>query len=362
MSRSTSPRIDPVDIGIVVVIAAVGAVVVQRVVPELDDRWFLPAAVALVVGLVVALAAPRPRPTSEARPSAVVGLSDPPVAAAAPTRPPASAAAPTIQAPTPPARAPLRIDPDATHVRVRRVPVHFTNDRFVVRSLSLPKLGNEDGENEDGWFVTTDVRRLSVADGASSAFASRQWSKLLTESFAAERMLDLSDAQQRVDFVATCAARWDAATSGGGDWWSNDARAKGSFAAFVGVVLADDLSFVADAVGDSCLMAVDESGRLRMSFPLTSAEQFDSTPSLLGTNEPEAGEWRRAAGRLAPGHSLVLATDAVAEWLLGDAAQRLPWLVQADETVWTEALVGLRERNEMVNDDVTIVVATCRGA
>lgn len=354
MSGNSRPRVDVIDLAIVGAIGVLGTLFVNRFVPELERKW-IPGLAAIAVGSLTALAAPRsrvaPPPTSPAAPAPV-----------APPPPPGPVGPPAAVGLVPTSPRPTRaIDPDATHVRVKRAPQRYSNDRFTVRSVSVPKLGNDDDENEDGWFVTTDIRRLSVADGASSAFASRQWSQLLTESFAADRQLDLAIGAQRVQFVETCAARWDAVTSGGGDWWSNDARARGSFAAFVGVVVADDLTFVADAVGDCCIMLCEPTGRLRLSFPLDSAGQFDSTPSLLATNDPAMGDWRRTAGRLEPGQSLALVSDAVAAWLLTDAGRRLPWLLSNDETAWVDAFDAARSSRDMVNDDVTVVVATAKG-
>jgi|CXWL01.1.fsa_nt_gi serine/threonine protein phosphatase PrpC len=345
MTESSTPRADPVDVLLVVVIAASGAAVVRSFAADVE-RWWAPGAIALAVGLLIAVFAPRPIavPVSAER-RAPLGLGDP-----------------LLPPPTPATARPFAppVDPDATHLRVRRAPQNLNTDRFEVRILSLPKLGNDQDENEDGWFVTTDVRRLAVADGASSAFASRQWSKILTESFASDPRIELSSTEGRMAFVEACSQRWHAAVAGNGDWWSNEARGRGSFAALVAVELAEDLTFVASAVGDCCLMLCDESDRLRLSFPVDSAAAFDSTPSLLATNAPDLGDWRRASGRLAPGQSLVLVSDAMAEWLLKDSASRLPWLLGSDEAAWAQALVAVRERNDMVNDDVTVVVARCR--
>ena len=111
---------------------------------------------------------------------------------------------------------------------------------------------------------------------------------------------------------------------------------------------------------DCCLMVCEGNGRLRLSFPIDTAGAFNSTPPLLETNSPGAGDWRQVAGRLSPGESLVLVSDAVAEWLLMDPSRRLPWLLGSDEAAWTEALGAAREWHDMVNDDVTVVAVRCK--
>lgn len=355
MSDSTL-RLDPVDATIAVAVGAAGAAAVKFL--DIDpQRWWLPGAIGALVGLGAALLAPRPHTPASLVPAP---LPPPPTARAITALEPDESATVRV-ARSPRTRTPLPEDDDATVVRRRTAPAVFETDRFSVRSLSLPKLGNEHNENEDGIFVATDLSRLAVADGASSAFASRQWAQILTESFATQPAVDLSIADARGEFVERCARRWQAAVAGGSDWWSNDARDRGSFAAFVGVTIGDDLKVVANAVGDCCLFVLDRSQQLRLAFPLDNAAAFDSTPSLLSTNEPDEGEWRRAKGRLTTGDTLVLASDAVAQWLLSDAA-RLPWLSSSDPDAWAQELNATREQHVMVNDDVTVVTVTCKGA
>ena len=151
--------------------------------------------------------------------------------------------------------------------------------------------------------------------------------------------------------------------------WHGEAKARaGAFATLLGLAIGsapDDsgrLSWQAMAVGDSCLFVVRD-GRLRLSFPLEDPAEFDNNPALVCSNPDNAGGlWesvRRSSGECAPGDLLILATDALACWLLAEhAAGERPWetLLALDPPAWA-GWVGERRRNgSMRNDDTTLVI------
>ena len=148
--------------------------------------------------------------------------------------------------------------------------------------------------------------------------------------------------------------------------WHGEAKARaGAFATVLGLAIGAEsgrLSWQAMAVGDSCLFVVRD-GRLRLSFPLEDAAEFDNNPALVCSNPDNAGNlWegvRRSGGECVPGDLLILATDALACWFLAEhAAGEKPWetLMALDSPAWS-GWVGERRRNgSMRNDDTTLVV------
>src|SRR5207245_2411557 len=81
------------------------------------------------------------------------------------------------------------------------------------------------------------------------------------------------------------------------------------------------------AVGDCCLMHVDDVGkgmRAIETFPLQRSSQFTMSPYLIGSRSDDESLKDRiqvSKGSLRDGDMLLLATDAMAAWLLNRHAQ-----------------------------------------
>lgn len=218
------------------------------------------------------------------------------------------------------------------------------------RLLTVPKLGNPAASNEDAVAVSRDGWSIAIADGASSAFASSEWSRGLVDTFVADQP-DLTTPEGREELVGTAIERWVAVTSGATDWWSDEARSRGSFAALVGLSIDPDGEYTAVAVGDSCLFVFDTDGALHTAFPMTSADEFNLTPQLVGTIGADRVEWASRSGRLGSGQIVLLATDGLAQWLLGDRSHASRFL-SAEPGARADLLQELRRSGEMVNDDI----------
>ncbi|MGI8537679.1 MAG: hypothetical protein ACR2K2_14630, partial [Mycobacteriales bacterium] len=123
--------------------------------------------------------------------------------------------------------------------------------------------------------------------------------------------------------------------------------------------------WTAEAVGDSCLFHIS-GDQLQSAFPLSGAEQFDSSPALVHTGLRDKDlldkHRRRTSGTFASGDEFFLCTDALAAWLLSqDAVQGKPWSQWShfwpakrggvfDEWIATERFSG-----RLHNDDVTLL-------
>src|SRR5262249_3615526 len=114
------------------------------------------------------------------------------------------------------------------------------------------------------------------------------------------------------------------------------------------------------AVGDSCCFWV-RGNVLLLSFPVTSWSEFGIAPLLFRSKpigalpEPVA-----AQGTCRPGDLFLFATDAMAQNLLRSIAEGTPpdwerfWVLDADQ--WRREIETLRDRNEIVDDDCTMVL------
>ena len=150
--------------------------------------------------------------------------------------------------------------------------------------------------------------------------------------------------------------------------WHGEAKTRaGSLAALLGlaVELAPNSSggfrWRAAAVGDCCLFVVRD-GELEVSFPLDESGQFNSTPSLICSNPANNGDlWervRRLDGEFRRGDLILLASDAVASWLLQQCESGdKPWetLLELEEPEWEGWVQERREERSMRNDDSTLI-------
>ena len=236
-----------------------------------------------------------------------------------------------------------------------------------VRSHSfwLPRRGNTPDEYEDAFALDEASGRYAVADGATEGCFTGLWARLLVNDFVshAERnasswLSSLPVVQERWNTeVRTRKLDWDA------DYWVE----QGASAAFLGVVLTQDMwQWQAVAVGDTCLFHTRE-GVLLRAFPLDRSSQFNNRPRLVGSRMPLSNIrkrqrlWTDGCGQA--GDRLWAMTDALAKWCLVEhEAGNDPWhqlesllsLPQTEDhfAAWIE---GLRVSGRLLNDDVTLL-------
>ena len=115
-------------------------------------------------------------------------------------------------------------------------------------------------------------------------------------------------------------------------------------------------------VGDCCLFVVRDD-RLEVSFPLEDHAEFDNNPALVCSNPASSeGLWedvRLDSGECSAGDLLIVATDAIAAWFLGQHAKgEKPWetLVGLGPSEWEGWVDEQRGDGLMRNDDTTVVI------
>ena len=149
-------------------------------------------------------------------------------------------------------------------------------------------------------------------------------------------------------------------------WFASEKAEQGAFAAFLGVQIdAHKNRWTALAVGDCCLMQVDNVGkRMRVveMFPLQKSSHFTMSPYLIGSKSNDESLNERiqiSKGSLRDGDMLLLATDGVAAWLLKQHEEGRPlwkWLYRKLSTPESfAAMVAYGRKNGLRNDDLTLV-------
>jgi hypothetical protein len=230
---------------------------------------------------------------------------------------------------------------------------------IVQTAFRIAKNGNEHGECEDAFEVDRSGMIAAIADGASSSFGARDWAQALVDEFLASRPEPLTPRSfdswlERCRRIAIAVPQDRADES----WWTEAGSQTGAYAAFLGVSIepiGTDFEVDIVVVGDCCAFVVNGKGNVTHTIPYSEAGQFGSHPALLGSTRlhPTAPLWTRVEAQA--GGTVVLATDAVGEWLLGDSA-RLGELLNGDEKSAKRLLQAERQANRIVNDDMTLVV------
>ena len=231
----------------------------------------------------------------------------------------------------------------------------------------MPKEGHTTSEYEDA-YATSDPDassfRAAVADGATESAFSGPWARRLTGAYANSG--DLSEAlghlRERFHRISR---------RGHLPWYLREKSEEGAHAAFAGLEIEGGEaggSWTGQAVGDCCILHIRD-GALLQSWPLSDAAEFSSTPNLISSREtPSEQALLRTSGRWQPGDRFVLATDALAAWLLGhgttgarpggqpanrglsDAARAIL------DGEFDRVVVQARLDGSMRNDDVTAIV------
>jgi hypothetical protein len=206
-----------------------------------------------------------------------------------------------------------------------------------------------------------------VADGATEAYGSRHWARLLAKSWV--RFSNFTNKSAFLELVGCLGDRahqqWSTKPH---SWYAEEKLRAGSFAAFIGLVIFPDengISWQALSVGDCCLVQL-RAGRVIASLPLSNPSEFSNRPTLLPSvrslQETLFESVQVFDGSAQRGDTLLLMSDAVACWFL-EASSSAP--NQADEFQrllnegQTEKLDIFIDDNRlttaMKNDDVAVI-------
>ena len=243
---------------------------------------------------------------------------------------------------------------------------------FDSRVFQLAKDVEHPEQNEDACAVDAGRGIAVVADGVASAIFSRQWAAILAEAVLAEPP-DPDDRPAFDRWLATRRQSWSAQIDTGPLAWFQKAKLPaGAFSTLLWVRV-EPLAHPPEgafgacrlqgyAIGDSCLLHVRR-GELVRTFPMETAEAFQADPLVVGSvdrGRDELIRFERLNELCYPDDTLVLCTDAIAEWALGEIESGNPpawndyWSLT--EAQWRDEIVRLRQGREMCYDDATLLL------
>ncbi len=232
-----------------------------------------------------------------------------------------------------------------------------------------------DGEN-DVWELTNQLRflRVAVADGATESMLSGKWAQVLVQSYTVSRRRRMRTCVNRA------LDRWprflqeykDGREEAGKPiaWYEEPGLERGAHATLLAVEFQsapDGLSgtWIAEAIGDSCLFQVSDN-KLKSSFPVGSSVEFDTSPALVHTGVHDRRLLEKyttsLSGNWSSGDSFFLCTDALAAWFYAQHESGAePWTIwrefhsSGDREDFREWVASERHSSRMKNDDVTLV-------
>lgn len=254
---------------------------------------------------------------------------------------------------------------------------------FVFKGFSHPK-DPQTGVNEDSWRADDLQNVVVVSDGASSSLFSSSWSNILCQSVI-ESVPDPMDHFNFPKWLERVREKWiNGIDVNNLSWYQKPKMASGAFATLVWATIDQSVEIPEDldddvpldsaffriygyALGDACLMHF-HNGRLVCSVPVVRSVDFDSTPPLVGSINlgvdltasfvpidfvaPE-GDW------------IVLATDAMAQWILSQCENgSVPdWREFWNQTPeqYDELVERIRQEQQIRVDDSTVLLC-CIGS
>lgn len=246
---------------------------------------------------------------------------------------------------------------------------------YSVHHLLLPKAGHEPSECEDAIGLRMDLGRVCVTDGATEAFDSRTWARLLAKHWVRSEGLLTSEEMERwwAALGSRLDRRWARRTL---PWYAENKAAGGAFAAFAGIALRDGgegrVAWDGVALGDACLVHRSASD-IVSSTPIDTPEGFGYhprlVPSLMTGQTGLSNEVSCFTGDAQPGDALLLLTDAIAAWYLTQFRDT-PSLISAfedsvasgDANAQRAFVTAEREAKRLRNDDVAVVLLRIGGS
>lgn len=235
--------------------------------------------------------------------------------------------------------------------------------------LWVPKRSHSEVEFEDAWAADAAQGRFALSDGASSAYMSQAWAKLIVEGFVASP--ESFGATSLSEWLQAATGRWSSSVavadaSSSDQWWAAESAARGSDATLIGLELSGRVpgEWQARAVGDSCLVHLTGRGGSLVcvrSFPLDEPGAFGRHPDLVSTLNTESQVLptvELVAGECAAGDRFLLMTDALAEWALStelDDPDVWNRLASVDREEFGDLVTTARAQGTLQDDDTTLM-------
>lgn len=237
--------------------------------------------------------------------------------------------------------------------------------------FTMPKVGEQKSDIEDAYSFSSDHSLVAIADGTSTSFLAGEWAKLLVEHFCSPNESSISEIGERwEEWLRPLQQEWrkrylKIKTDKNIPWNAKGGDKAHGSATFVGLKLqppnqGGEKIWEALAVGDSCLFQIKPNSGELISFPITNYQEFTTvTKCFHSLPDYKSHQPLHMKGSYELGDIFLLATDALAKWILTDyhihQSHRWQDLISVDEEGFINLINQLRGDKLIEDDDTTLL-------
>ena len=241
--------------------------------------------------------------------------------------------------------------------------------KLTTKSFRTHKEAESLDDCQDAYCRNDEKGRYAVADGATRSFFPKEWATLLVEHFCENANLSLAKKDWR-DWIAPLQQKWyeqveEKVNERNLFYLTNSFNTQESaVSTFIGIEFNKDNSvWEAMIVGDSCLF--HKSDFEFKSYRIENSAGFTNHPDAFASFAKDNHfEPSFENGRANPGDTFILATDALAKWILehneiGKLDAALDTLKEVETDEQFRQFVHEARHDEairLVNDDVTLML------
>ena len=248
--------------------------------------------------------------------------------------------------------------------------IKLTANKFITH-----KKGETLSDCQDAAEFNEDEARYAVADGATRSFFPKMWADLLVKNFCEETTLSL-EKQNWKGWITSLQQKWlQQAISTVQEterFISIDrlSRSESAAATFVGLEIdRTQAEWKAMIIGDSCLFHIED-GELKEIYLIKKSEHFTNRPEVFASFAKDSSyEPTFVKGQINAGDMFILATDALAKWIIqhaeaGKLEDGLKHLIRIDRNKqqFDDFVEKARETEgiHLANDDVTLMLISVK--
>ena len=243
--------------------------------------------------------------------------------------------------------------------------------KLTAKSFRTHKDAESPDDCQDACAQNDGKGRYAVADGATRTFFPKEWANLLVEHFYENPDLFLAEINWR-DWLGPIRQEWDKEVkkkvNEQSPWYIKNPfnTREPAVSTFVGIQFNTDCGeWKAMIVGDSCLFHQSNTGF--KSYLIENSADFTNSPEVFASYAKDNhSEPTFKSGSANPGDTFILATDALAKWILEhkengelDAALDRLKAIETDEQFEFDQFVHEARHDKatsLVNDDVTLML------
>ena len=229
--------------------------------------------------------------------------------------------------------------------------------------FSIKKKSEELQMNDDAYAINIKNGVFAIADGISQSPFSSIWSKKLVTKFV-NKPFNISEINSNHihNWLDDIQKEWmdQIQHEEAHELIIDMAKEKGGSTTFLGGIFAPNQKILdVCAIGDSNIFILRKN-KIIESFPITTVEEFtDQTLGVFSIKKPDSNlSFTTKKFELVKGDSLILATDALAKWILNSSnLGQKPWnKILKNKNSIEKFIEELRATNKIDDDDTTCMI------